>query len=49
MLWMSELSSDVDNESNFVVISSKVSFVLARSLRPEVMVSMVVDIVKYLY
>jgi hypothetical protein len=30
------------------VMSSKVSVVLERSLRPEMMVSMVADIVKYL-
>jgi hypothetical protein len=46
---MSELSSEIYNEANFVVMSSKVSFVLERSLRTEVMVSMVADIAKYLY
>jgi len=48
IFWMSELSSEIDNEANFVAISSMVSLVLERSLRTEVMVSMVVDIVKYL-
>ena len=48
MFSMSELSSEIDNEANFVVMSSKVSVLVESSLGPEMMVFMVVDIVKCL-